>query len=271
MNKELNSSIIKTTFDNVSSGYDNKSLRFFLEGAKQLAASLDLRRDEHVLDVATGTGNAALAIASYVPQGRVVGIDFSPGMLEQARRKAASLNVRNIEFMEADMRTLAFPNHAFDAAVCAFGIFFVEDMEAQLSHIADVVKPGGIIAISGFQENYFQPLRDLLVSRLTSYGIQMPAQTWKSIAAETGCRQLFERVGLKNIKVESKNIGYYLDDPEDWWDVIWNAGFRSLVSQLSAEDQEKLKGEHLQEIEVLRTEAGIWLDVGVLFTTGIKP
>ncbi len=60
------------------------------------------------------------------------------------------LDVRNVEFMERDMQNLNFPDGLFDVAVCAFGIFFVEDMESQLSHIAYAVKPGGRIMISNF-------------------------------------------------------------------------------------------------------------------------
>ena len=80
------------------------------------------------------------------------------------------------------MQDLKFSEGDFDVAVCAFGIFFVEDMESQLSRIASTVKPGGSIMISNFQENYFHPLKDMLYERLESYGVQMPPQTWKRIA-----------------------------------------------------------------------------------------
>ena len=263
--------MLKETFNTVSEGYDGKALRFFPESAKHLAACLKLRGDELVLDVATGTGHAALSLAARVPQGRVTGVDFSPGMLDQARRKAALLHVRNVDFLERDMQALGFPADLFDVAVCAFGIFFVDDMDAQLSHIMTTVKPGGQIAISGFQENYFHPLVDLMVDRLAGYGIKKPPQTWRRIATEAGCRELFEQADLQNVRIEQKNVGYYLNDTEEWWDVIWNAGFRRLVSQLPAGDQKRFRREHLQEVEALRTEDGIWLDVGVLFTIGTKP
>jgi hypothetical protein len=66
-------------------------------------------------------------------------------------------------------------------------------------------------------------------------------------------------------------VGYYLDSAEQWWDVVWNAGFRRMVRQLSPSDQEQFKREHLQEIEAQRTSDGILLDVGVLYTSGTKP
>jgi ubiquinone/menaquinone biosynthesis C-methylase UbiE len=256
--------ILKETFDAVSGGYDGKALRFFPESAKNMAALLGLRGGEHVLDVACGTGHASLAIARMLPKGRITAVDLSPGMLDQARKKAAALNIRNIEFLERDMQELKFPAGTFDFAVCAFGIFFVMDMETQLAHIASMVKPGGRIMITSFIENYFQPLRDLL------FGVQNPPQAWKSVANETGCRQLFEKAGLTSIRVEQKNVGYYLESADEWWDIVWNAGFRRLVAQLSSPDQERFKREHLKEVGAHRTGKGIWLDVGVLYTVGTK-
>jgi ubiquinone/menaquinone biosynthesis C-methylase UbiE len=236
-----------------------------------MAAALGLRGDEHVLDVACGTGHASLAIAKKMKTGRITAVDFSPGMLVQARKKAAALNVNNIDFLERDMQNLDFPAGFFDVAVCAFGIFFVEDMDTQLSHIASAVKPGGRVLISNFLENYFHPLKDLMAKRLEAYGVKMPPQTWKRIANESGCRQLFEKAGLTDIRVEQKNVGYYLDDADQWWDIVWNAGYRRMVSQLSSNDQARFKQEHLAEIAARGTEKGIWLDVGVLYTIGTKP
>lgn len=261
---------MRDTFDAVSSGYDIKALRFFPDSSRLLAQNLKLRGDENVLDVACGTGHAALAIARLLPQGHVTGVDFSRGMLEQARRKAADANVGNVEFLKKDMHSLKFSDRQFDAAVCSFGIFFADDMDAQLSRIAAAVKTGGTIAISGFQENLFRPLTDLFFQRLSIYGIQMPAQDWKRIATEELCISFFENAGLGDVRVEPKNMGYFLDDAGEWWDVIWNAGFRRLVSGMKPGQLEKFRREHLQEVEELRTSDGIWLNVGVLFSFGTK-
>jgi hypothetical protein len=53
--------------------------------------------------------------------------------------------------------------------------------------------------------------------------------------------------------------------------VVWNAVFRRLVGQLTPADRERFQREHLQEVAVLATKEGIWLDVGVLFAIGTKP
>ena len=260
--------LLKETFDTVSEGYDGSALRFFPLSAANMADILGLRGDEQVLDVACGTGHASLAVAKRLPRGRVTAVDFSPRMLGQARRKAEAQGIGNIGFLEGDMQALPVSERAFDAAVCAFGIFFVLDMEAQLAHIASRVRPGGRVMISCFQEGYFHPLKDLFIDRIKAYGVDNPPQAWKRIAQEEGNRQLFTSAGLDDVRVEARNVGYHLKDPAEWWDIVWNAGYRRLVAQLSAVDQERFKKEHLAEIETLRSPDGIWLDVGVLYTTG---
>jgi len=263
--------ILRDTFDAVAGGYDSQPLRFFPQSAAMMAGLLAPLGHEQVVDVACGTGNAALALAPLLPQGRVTGVDFSPGMLAQARQRAATAGVTNIDFVEGDMSSLDFAGAPFDAALCAFGIFFAADMAAQLARIAAVVRPGGVVMTSTFDQGYFQPLRDLFFARLADYGVAKPPQTWMQVASEAGCRELFSQVGFSEVQVERRSLGYHLASAEDWWAVVWNAGFRRLVNAIAPAERERFRLEHLREVTALATTLGIWLDVEVLYTIGTRP
>lgn len=263
--------IIRATFDAVATGYDRQALRFFPESAAVMAELLALQGHERVLDVACGTGNGALAVAPLLPQGRVTALDFSPGMLAQARQRAATAGVNNIDFIEGDMQGLNFAETPFDAALCAFGIFFASDMVAQLAQIAGAVRPGGVVMASTFAQNYFQPLRDLFFARAADFGVAKPPQTWMLVASEAGCRELFSGAGLSGIRVERRNLGYHLTSPEEWWAVVWNAGFRRVVNAIAPAERERFRAEHLREVAALATAQGIWLEVEVLYTIGSRP
>jgi len=272
MQESQRRAILRETFNTIADGYDGGALRFFASSAQGMGALLELRGDETVLDVACGTGHASVALARLLPRGRVTGVDFSAGMLDQARKKTTALGLSNVEFIERDMTALGFPSATFDVAVCAFGLFFVEDMRTQLAHIASVVKPGGTVMVTSYHEDhYFHPLRELMLARLERNGVAIPPQTWKNIGNERACVAMFDAAGLANPRVEARNVGYFLDGAERWWDVVWNAGFRRLVSQLSPAELDRFKQEHLREIEVLRTKDGLWLDVGVLCTLATRP
>jgi demethylmenaquinone methyltransferase/2-methoxy-6-polyprenyl-1,4-benzoquinol methylase len=112
-----------------------------------------------VLDVATGTGDFALELARRVgPDGRVLGSDFSEGMLERAREKAAARGWRGaggddsrdaptVRFEWGDALDLPYPDGAFDAATVGFGARNFSDLRRGLTEMARVVRPGGRVVV----------------------------------------------------------------------------------------------------------------------------
>jgi len=97
-----------------------------------------------VLDLASGAGQPALAIAERVgPGGEVVASDLVPQMLEGARRRAEAAGLRQLRFETADMERLPFADRAFDRVTCRFGIMFVPDPVQALAEARRVLVPGG--------------------------------------------------------------------------------------------------------------------------------
>ncbi|XCN74300.1 MAG: class I SAM-dependent methyltransferase [Candidatus Electrothrix aestuarii] len=260
--------LYKKTFNTVAEGYDNPAMHFFPESAQRIASYLNLKGNEHVLDVATGTGCAALALAHDLPDGQVTGLDFSTGMLAQAMEKQEQAELDNIFFVEMDMQAIDYPDQHFDAAVSAFSIFFVDDMERQLAHIADKVKAGGRVITTTFYDTAFTPLVGLFLRRLQQYGIEPPSLAWKRVATEEQCLALFQAAGLQDSQCHRVECGYHLQDASEWWCLIWNGGFRGLVNQLAPDDMDRFQEEHLAEVQALASEQGIWLEMNVLYTVG---
>lgn len=259
---------LKKTFDTVAEGYGSSGMEFFHHAAAHLPGIFKLQGHEHLLDVATGTGIAATALAPHLPRGKVTGIDLSDGMLTQARARAQSLGLDNIDLHCMDMQAIGFDDARFDAANCSFGLFFLPDMLGLLQHIAGKVKPGGRVVASSFSHGSFEPNVDLFMERIQRYGVTPPDLTWKQICTEEQFHALYSSAGLSDVQIHRHDIGYPMNDAEVWWRVIWYAGFRGLVAQLSEPQLAQFKREHLAEISALRTEQGIPLNVTALFASG---
>ncbi|MGK0180586.1 MAG: hypothetical protein ACI8PD_002398, partial [Nitrospinales bacterium] len=68
--------------------------------------------------------------------------------------------------------------------------------------------------------------------------------------------------------IQKRSMGYHID-PEGWWSIVWNAGFRGYVEQLD-DKIEEFKQAHFKEILPLCSDKGLWLEVDVNFTSGVK-
>jgi demethylmenaquinone methyltransferase/2-methoxy-6-polyprenyl-1,4-benzoquinol methylase len=103
---------------------------------------------ERILDLCTGTGDLAFSLAGR-SGARVVGADFSPGMLAVARQKARKWD-QPLPLVQADAMALPFSGSSFDGLMVAFGVRNFEDLEAGFREMARVLRPGGRLAILEF-------------------------------------------------------------------------------------------------------------------------
>jgi SAM-dependent methyltransferase len=109
-----------------------------------LIEALDLRSTEEVLDVATGSGNAALGAARRGCD--VVGVDYVPSLLERARIRAEAEELE-VQFLEGDAEALPFRPASFDVVTSVFGAMFAPDQEQTARELARVTRPGGRIGL----------------------------------------------------------------------------------------------------------------------------
>jgi len=259
---------IQNTFNTVAPDYGLGTSRFFHLSGEIMADLLGLAGNETVLDVAAGTGATALPLARRLPRGRVTAVDFSSGMLDCASRAAAGQGLGNLDFEIHDMTRLPFARHCFDHATCSFGLFFVDDMSGALRHIANCVRPGGRLMISGFCGDSFQPMARLCLDRLRYYGLEVPDQIgWQRMSEPGQLQEILTQAGLHDMRIVRRSLGYYID-LEGWWDVVWNAGFRGLVAQLG-DRLDEFRRAHLDDLRPLCDDRGLWLEVEVNFTSGI--
>src|ERR671930_1123594 len=120
--------------------------------AERLCDVADLVPGTRVLDVATGSGNAAVAAARCDCD--VVGIDYVPGLLERARARAQVEGLA-IDFVEGDAEALPFDDASFDAVLSVVGVMFAPDQEQAAAELLRVCRPGGTIALASWTPEGF--------------------------------------------------------------------------------------------------------------------
>ena len=132
---------IAPTYDRLnhilSLGIDRRWRRKAIDALKPFAP-------QTILDIATGTGDFAILAARRLDPDRIIGVDISEGMMEVGREKVRKAGLDNtIYFMQDDCMALSFDKHTFDAVTVAYGARNFENLEAGLSEMCRVLKPGG--------------------------------------------------------------------------------------------------------------------------------
>ena len=120
--------------------------------AEILCETIDLRAGERVLDVATGTGNAALAAARRYAH--ATGVDYVPSLLAQGRERALAEHLP-IELLEGDAEDLRFDDGAFDVVLSTFGVMFAPNQERTASELIRVCRAGGRIGLVSWTPESF--------------------------------------------------------------------------------------------------------------------
>ena len=261
---------IQRVFDLVSTGYDHPALDFFPKTAQLMIDHIQPHDHDKLLDVCTGTGVVVMAASNAIKQGSITGIDLSSGMLQQAKNKASLKQINNAHFCQMDLDHMAIPESLFDIACCSFGLFFLKDMQHGLNNIRQCIKPGGTISISTFTTGSFQPLSDLFIEQFTALGYKAPGLSWERLENDDVIRQLFNSASFKDINIFHHKLGFDMNTAQDWWDIVWNAGYRGLYEQLTEDEKQAFKQQQLEAISHLIEQGNNHIEINVAIVTAIK-
>jgi ubiquinone/menaquinone biosynthesis C-methylase UbiE len=223
------------TYNLASDYFDARPLAFWDRYGRRTVERLALRAGAKVLDVACGTGASALPAAKAVgPSGQVTAVDLAERLLARGQEKAAQAGLANIEFLQADMTNLGYPDRHFDAVICVFGIFFVPDMEAVLAELWRMVRPGGKVAVTTWGPRMFAPAYEVWndAVRRVRPDLYAAYNPWHRITTPEAVRSLFDRAGVPLADVESEDGYQALEVPEDFWTVALGSGLRWTIDQL---------------------------------------
>ncbi|REJ85240.1 MAG: methyltransferase domain-containing protein [Bacteroidetes bacterium] len=141
----------KQTWNTFAPGWkkwDDFTMEFLKPMGDAIIRDLHLHEDNTVLDVATGTGEPGLTIASIVKKGSVIGTDISENMLKIADENAKMKGLQNFKTRMCDITELPFEDNSFDAVSCRMGFMFFPDTDLAVKEMKRVMRKGGRIATS---------------------------------------------------------------------------------------------------------------------------
>jgi demethylmenaquinone methyltransferase/2-methoxy-6-polyprenyl-1,4-benzoquinol methylase len=216
---------VKTMFETIAGGYDFQnsflSLRRDVHWRKVLADSLPLENGGTVLDVAIGTAEIALSIVKRHPRAKVVGVDFSPGMLQVGKKKIVTRGFGDkVHLSVGDGRHLPIQSNSVEAVTISFGLRNIEERDQALKEFHRVLKPGGKLLVMEFSypdqpilytlyrfyfDHILPPVGNLISG--TNYAYSYLAESVESFPRDREFVAEIEAAGFKNPEIKKLTFG----------------------------------------------------------------
>ncbi len=269
----------KATWNKFSPGWkkwDDFTMNFLKPMGDKIIEALHIKETDHVLDIACGTGEPGLTIASLAHKGKVTGTDLADQMLVIARENAVRKQLKNYETNTCDVCELPYEQNYYDKISCRMGFMFFPDMQLASDEMYRVLKSGGIMATSVWStgdKNAWVTNIMGAISKNMQLPVPLPGAPGMFRCGNAGfIRSIMEKSGFKNIQEQTVSGKVLYTDFEEMWQMM-NEVAAPVVGALSKADeamQQKIKAEAEQQSMQYITNKGLEMDYESLVISGNK-
>lgn len=242
---------IYATWERMARGWEERRDSIWDASAhvgRQLVDAVEPTPGETVLELAAGVGDTGFLAATRVaPGGRVISSDFSPAMVEAARRRGAELGVEGVDYEVLDAQELALPDASVDAIVCRWGYMLMPDPAAALRETRRVLARGGRLAFSVWGPANRNPWAANVAGVLIEAGHLSPPEQGSpgifALADPARIEELTVAAGFERPRVTEVEMTWPFDSFDDYWTfTLEKAGALAMViEKLSEEDRQAVR------------------------------
>lgn len=277
-------SLFSGIFDRAAPTYDQIGPRFFTHFGQRLVALAQIPKGAHVLDVATGRGAVLFPAAAAVgAQGRVIGVDLAPTMVQEtAKVLAAHKLAPNVAVMPMDAEALQFPDASFDTLLCGFSLFFFPQLDRALAEFRRVLKPQGRIGVTTWDKS-FAPmvgLDEIVQAYLPPQPTTNPSPTAETnrqpvFDTPAGLEAILQSAGFTNIQLHAEAVDFVYADAEEFWTTLWSHGGRAILERIEGATGvaglQRFQQALLTKLTAMAQPDGIHQQFPVLFALATNP
>lgn len=272
MKPELQRRVQRYGWDKAADYYETGWEEQLWPAHERLLSAVDLKPGEYVLDVSCGTGLVTLPSANLVkPNGRVIGIDLSDGMVEKARLRLESQEIENVSFAQMDAESLDFPDKSFDVLICSLGFMYFPYPEMALQEMFRVLVPGGrlVALIWGARQNCGWADIFPIVDRRVETDV---CPLFFQLGTGGRLSKEFEKTGFK--KVQSDQFIEYLcfeDDKQACIAAFLGGPVAMAYQKFDEKVKQEVQREYLGSIREYSDNEGFSIPGEYVIASGIKP
>jgi ubiquinone/menaquinone biosynthesis C-methylase UbiE len=213
-----------------------------------LIEELAPRPGDTVLELAAGAGDTGFEAAAIVGErGRLISTDFSPAMVQVARRRGAELGIGNVHHRVMDAERVELDPDSVDGVVCRFGYMLMTDPAAALAETRRVLRPGGRLALAVWSAPERNPWATIGFGLLIERGHMPPPEPGApspfAMASEEQTRALLEGAGFTAVRTEEVPVRFTFRDIDDYTTYATDTGGPAalVLRRLPEDEREALK------------------------------
>lgn len=221
-----------------------------------IVAEARIESGMRVLDVASGTGEPAISIATLLNgTGHVVATDISPEPLQVGMQRARERGLSNIEFTPADVHRLPFPDGGFDRVTCRLGVMFFADLPRALSEIHRVLKSAGratLLAWGPMQQPYFETTLGTILRLVPGSSVPPSGMAMFKFAQPGTLATALRAAGFAGVEERISEVPWnWPRRPEELWEYFQEVTvpFKPMLQAIPPERREEV---HAQVLAALR-------------------
>ena len=270
--------LLAGVFDRAAATYVRIGPLFFDVLARRLVELADLEAGQSVLDVATGTGAVLLPAAERVgPEGRVVGIDLSEGMLAVAARQVQERALANVRLERMDAEHLELPAASFDRVLCGWGLFLFPEPHRALAEFHRVLRPGGWLAatMGGLRFEAASLWVLDVVEKHWPPRMPVPPRPTLRFTRPGDLVEALAGAGFSSVRVVEGVFDLVFPTEDEWWAWLNSISARAYLDLIERtrgpEGLKALKAELLERIRSSRQADGIHLPTDQLTAIATRP
>ena len=230
---------------------------------KWMLRELSPRAGDTVLELAAGVGETGFDTAIVVgEQGRVICSDFSPAMLDAARRRGAERGLENVDYRVIDAEQIQLETDSVDGVLCRLGYMLMADPAQALAETRRVLRTGGRLALAVWGSMEQNPFFTVIAIALTQHGHlpppEPPGPPVFSMASADRTTALLERAGFAGVRTEEVAVRFEVPDTDGYLSLVADtAGPLGLALQaLSESDRDAVKADVEDSIARFRSGGG---------------
>jgi ubiquinone/menaquinone biosynthesis C-methylase UbiE len=269
----------KASWNKFSPGWkkwDDMTMDFLKPMGDEIIRAINPQPNDIILDIAAGTGEPGLTIATMLDKGKVVLNDLADSMLQVAREHAATRGISNIETVACDVCELPFDDNTFDAISCRFGFMFFPDMLLAAKEMVRVLKPGGRISTSVWnvpEKNFWVTATMTSINKHIDVAPPPPGSPGIFRCAKDGfIADLFAQAGLKNITQKEISGKMNCKTADVYWSFMTEVPAPVVASLANADDETiaAIKKDVYQLIAKTYPESNVYIDASALVISARK-